>query len=282
LLAAGKEALQQFGFKGLSDCIGCDAQISRHVAHLFIRDPLVIFQEKEDANITTEDFENLQSTNWQTVRFKPPPSKHLEFGYRVEFRTMEVSVTEFENAAYSVFIVLFARALIWTQSGGRNNGSYIPNCCNIAPEDAGSRGGAEDLYIPLSLVDENLERAHARDAIHQRKFWYKMEGKISERSTGEIVDSMLSLIKEFETACSGEHFPTEVWKYLEFIRARANGTLWTTARWIREFVSNHPEYKNDSVVSNEVCTALCRELDIIRSSQRRSGWNVEKCWGTSE
>lgn len=49
---------------------GVDDALSRHLAHLFIRDPLVIFSdalEVDDAK-TTEHFENIQSTNWQTVR----------------------------------------------------------------------------------------------------------------------------------------------------------------------------------------------------------------------
>ena len=34
--------------------------------------------------------QNLQSTNWQTMRFKPPPL-NSKIGWRVEFRPMEVS-----------------------------------------------------------------------------------------------------------------------------------------------------------------------------------------------
>ena len=34
-------------------------------------------------------FQNIQSTNWQTMRFKPPPSGQ-DIGWRVEFRPMEV------------------------------------------------------------------------------------------------------------------------------------------------------------------------------------------------
>ena len=47
--------------------------------------------------------QNIQSTNWQTVRFKPPPV-NSKIGWRVEFRPMEVQLTDFENAAFAVFI----------------------------------------------------------------------------------------------------------------------------------------------------------------------------------
>jgi glutamate--cysteine ligase catalytic subunit len=47
-----------------------DSILSRHLAHLFTRDPLVIFDGavEVDDQATTEHFENIQSTNWQTVR----------------------------------------------------------------------------------------------------------------------------------------------------------------------------------------------------------------------
>ena len=58
-----------------------------------------------------DHFENIQSTNWQTIRFKPPPV-NSPIGWRVEFRSMEIQMTDFENAAFSVFIVLLTRAII--------------------------------------------------------------------------------------------------------------------------------------------------------------------------
>lgn len=58
-----------------------------------------------------DHFENIQSTNWQTMRFKPPPVDS-PIGWRVEFRSMEVQLTDFENAAFSVFIVLLTRAIL--------------------------------------------------------------------------------------------------------------------------------------------------------------------------
>lgn len=49
---------------------------------------------------------------WQTVRFKIPNPKNETTGWRVEFRSMEVQVTDFENAAYSMFVVLLVRAIL--------------------------------------------------------------------------------------------------------------------------------------------------------------------------
>jgi glutamate--cysteine ligase catalytic subunit len=50
---------------------GLDENLAHHVAHLFSRDPLVIFEGKVelDDEKSTDHFENIQSTNWQTCRY---------------------------------------------------------------------------------------------------------------------------------------------------------------------------------------------------------------------
>ncbi|KAI9218943.1 glutamate-cysteine ligase-domain-containing protein [Blastocladiella britannica] len=127
---------------------GVDGQLARHIAHLFIRDPLVMYKELLNQNdaVDTDHFENLQSTNWQTMRFKPPPTTQPDLGWRVEFRSMEVQLTDFENAAHSVFIVLASRVILALDL---------------------------DLYIPLSKVDENIARAQRRDAVLDQRFWFR-------------------------------------------------------------------------------------------------------------
>lgn len=92
---------------------GVEPMVAKHVAHLFIRDPISLYQEKldQDDEQETDHFENIQSTNWQTMRFKPPPP-NSSIGWRVEFRPMEVQFTDFENAAYVIFIVLLTRVIL--------------------------------------------------------------------------------------------------------------------------------------------------------------------------
>ena len=126
---------------------------SQHLAHLFVRDPLVIYSEhvELDDEASTDHFENIQSTNWQTLRWKPPPpsdgsAEHPHVGWRTEFRSMEIQLTDFENAAFSVFTVLVSRVIL-----------------------------AFDLntYVPLSMVDENMQTAHRRDAASTERFWFR-------------------------------------------------------------------------------------------------------------
>lgn len=61
---------------------GIDEVLARHIAVIMLRDPLVIFPDKihvDDNNLTTH-FESLQSTNWNSLRFKPPPSMDSDIG----------------------------------------------------------------------------------------------------------------------------------------------------------------------------------------------------------
>jgi len=132
---------------------GIDPALSQHIAHLFIRDPLVIFDgavEEVDDEKMTEHFESIQSTNWQTVRWKPPPPRNSpndpHIGWRVEFRSLEVQLTDFENSAFIVFTVLLTRVII----------AFDLN-----------------LYIPMSRVDANMQRAHSRNASAQAKFFFR-------------------------------------------------------------------------------------------------------------
>jgi glutamate--cysteine ligase catalytic subunit len=131
-----------------------DNLLARHFAHLFIRDPIVIFSERVEQNnsLDNDHFENLQSTNWQTLRFKPPAlypegtDLSSKPGWRVEFRPMDIQLTDFENAAYSNFISLLSKAII----------KYKPN-----------------LYVPISKIDENMITAHKVDAAINEKFWFR-------------------------------------------------------------------------------------------------------------
>lgn len=55
--------------------------------------------------------------------------------------------------------------------------------------------------------------------------------------------------------------------YLEFIHKRAAGELKTGAQWMREFVMNHPAYKHDSVVTEEIAYDLCNRLVKISTGE---------------
>ena len=236
---------------------GVDDVLARHYAHYWIRDPLVIYQETLHVNDEThsDHFENIQSTNWQTVRFKPPPP-NTEIGWRVEFRPMEIQLTDFENAAFTAFVALLTRAII----------SYKLH-----------------LYMPISLVDENMKRAQKRDAIGTEKFHFRASlsptsgmSPAVEMSLGEIMlgkgsnfPGLLELVESFLDDL-GMDFSTRVklQSYMDFIRERSTGKLVSNAAWIRNFVQTHPAYKHDSIVTDEINYDLCRAIDDICEGRR--------------
>ncbi|KAB0366706.1 hypothetical protein FD754_010862 [Muntiacus muntjak] len=247
---------------------GLDHLLAQHVAHLFIRDPLTLFEEKihlDDAN-ESDHFENIQSTNWQTMRFKPPPP-NSDIGWRVEFRPMEVQLTDFENSAYVVFVVLLTRVIL----------SY-----------------KLDFLIPLSKVDENMKVAQKRDAVLQGQFYFRKDickgGNAVVDGCGKAAGSAEPAAEEYtlmtiDTIINGKEgvFPglipilnsylenmevdvdtrCSILNYLKLIKKRASGELMTVAKWMREFIAKHPDYKQDSVITDQMNYSLLLKCNQI-------------------
>ncbi|KAJ3194100.1 hypothetical protein HK101_003488 [Irineochytrium annulatum] len=228
---------------------GVDSCLAKHYSHLFIRDPLVIFSELLDVDdkVSSDHFENIQSTNWQTMRFKPPPPSASNIGWRVEFRSMEVQLTDYENAAYSIFVVLLSRTIL----------SFNLN-----------------FYIPLSKVDENMRAGVTRDAVLNQKFWFRDNvgsatplnrptaqdsDTFSQVLINDIINGnnsfvgLVPLVRNYLTSLSIPHATyTRLDSYLTLISKRASGTLPTAARWIRDLVQNHKNYGHDSVINEAI------------------------------
>ena len=296
---------------------GMDELLATHFAHLFIRDPLVIFAEdlKElDVN-GSNHFENLQSTNWQHMRFKPPPPDNPSIGWRVEFRSMEIQMTDFENAAFSIFIVLLSRVIL----------SFDLN-----------------LYIPIPQTTENMETAHKRNAVLEDKFWFRKDPfapKVSPSASPALrpqyiasqqpdldqrpitngiphtdatgTSELLPVEDEYSlhtvseiingpspgSAASTTQFPgliplvrhylsslnlsvttrCQIERYLDLIAGRADGSLWTNAKWIRHYVAQHAEYKHDSAVNEKVTYDLIKTL--VEEIEPRTDWSSKQGLG---
>ncbi|PNS16652.1 hypothetical protein CAC42_4616 [Sphaceloma murrayae] len=270
---------------------GMDDLLATHFAHLFIRDPIVVFNEDlQELDLDKVDhFENLQSTNWQHMRFKPPPPGN-DTGWRVEVRPMEIQITDFENAAFSVFVVLITRAIL----------SFDLN-----------------FYLPIQRTTENMETAHARDAVLNEKFYFRknpfstrpprsnassgastpvtsrpsspptlsIEDEYELMSVDEVINGqaklngfpgLIPLVESYlnsmnidvETRC-------EIARYLRLIRRRADGSLWTAAKWLRHFVDKHPEYKHDSVVGENITYDLVKAAEQMTRFEGSDGLGAE-------
>ncbi|RHY30652.1 hypothetical protein DYB32_004156 [Aphanomyces invadans] len=255
---------------------GVDDILAKHIAHLFIRDPLVIFEQRLhlDNKVATDHFENIQSTNWQTVRWKPPPAassaeSRNHIGWRTEFRSMEIQLTDFENAAFSVFIALVSRVIL----------TFDLN-----------------LYVPLSKVNANMEIAHRVNAAVDETFFFRrhlappdaaechnagchvqcdnkdlthckcIHGSDSFESMtiaeimlgkGSYYPGLLPLVNAYLDHIECDDVTRSlIDRYLSLIAKRATGELPTAATWMRRFVKCHPDYAHDSVVTSTIAYDL--------------------------
>lgn len=181
---------------------------------------------------------------------------------------MEVQLTDFENAAFTVFVTLVLRVMLSFDL---------------------------DVYMPISQVAENMEAARARDAVTDAEFHWRSHlvspknkecvkgGKgctvhadrrrVEKMSCLEILTGKgsyypglvpLVLVYLESIGCDPE---TErlVRSYLDLIVKRASGELQTPAKWMRGFVQQHPEYKGDSKVPPAVAFDLlqaCHDVGI--------------------
>ena len=288
---------------------GFDHLLARHFSHLFIRDPLVIYAEliNQDDSNSSDHFENIQSTNWQTMRFKPPPP-NSEIGWRVEFRSMEIQMTEFENAAFAIFVVLLSRAIL----------SFDLN-----------------LYVPMSLVDENMKTAQRRNAAREGKFHFRkhISGVIPSHgspmphqvdpfslmhfgspstssflsppgnqaspvthedpdvhclmSINEIINGsaehgfpgLISIVDSYLNSMSVDiETRFQLNRYLNLVRRRASGEWLTGASWIRQFITSHPAYSRDSCVTSEINYDLMKAIERITRGEWRPTEMYGKDW----
>ncbi|KAH7719127.1 gamma-glutamylcysteine synthetase [Aphelenchoides avenae] len=232
---------------------GVDEHVAKHVANMFIRDPLQVYEErlKENDEKDTEHFETIQSSIWMNMRFKPPPPDG-DIGWRVEFRPTEVQLTDFENAAYCCFVVLLTRILL----------SYKIS-----------------LLMPISMVNENMARAQKRGAVLEQKLHFRThieEGKedgsngTSEMSVKEIISGsknfpgLVPLIKQYlDESDVDVETRANLDQYLDFIEQRACGKVMTLATWMRNFVASHPDYKKDSRVSDSTFYDMFMRMDDL-------------------
>ena len=75
---------------------------------------------------------------------------------------MEVQMTDFVNAAFAVFVVLLTRAVL---------------SLNL------------NFYLPISKVDENMQRAQHRDALQNEKFYFRKDIFLPHSSRSSSVNN---------------------------------------------------------------------------------------------
>lgn len=139
---------------------------------------------------------------------------------------------------------------------------------------------------PISKVTENMKRAQTRDAVLNQKLHFRsklatcdappevkgahkapsletVEMTINEiiNGDGKEFPGLVPLIRQFldgadvdvDTRCT-------ITQYLNFIQKRASGEIWTLAHWMREFVQQHADYKQDSFVPDTTVYDMLNEV----------------------
>lgn len=259
---------------------GMDSLLASHYANILSRDPIALTKDEVKSYQDIDLFEILHSAVWPHVDFKLP-SKDGKAGWRVEFRPLEIQLSDFDNAAFAIFVVLCSRAILHFDL---------------------------NLYIPISKVSENMDRAQTRDAVHAEEFYFRRHVQTKEHAStaegkdeyalmtvDEIVNgkigspqgvSFVGLIPTIqsymhETGTSPEE-EKRINEYLEVVRRRANGELLTPATWMRQFVRSHNDYHQDSIVSQTVCYDLLKvvkdlgdgkvhSVEVLRNREEPNG-----------
>ena len=278
--------------------IAQDARLMNHFGHMFIRETAVLFNEdfealrngknretpeewikstnlKDNQHVlfSTRFFENIQSTIYNSTRFKPSANFETSNSWLVEFRVMDAPITAREKTYFTLFSTLFQRII--TDPKLQTN-----------------------FYIPISFSDRNHSRGIRRNAVRKQRFYFRryfygekcddaryqcsaddptnVEEKREKFKNEMLVELTLEelfeggeshqgfkgLIKAFielnkaqllkDSQAQGEDVIKAIWDTFHFFENRVRGETLTSAGLQRWFIHQHPLYKSDSVVEGQL------------------------------
>jgi glutamate--cysteine ligase catalytic subunit len=137
-----------------------------------------------------------------------------------------------------------------------------------------------DFYMPISKVDANMHAAHARDAVTRESFWFRhahasgSHTELTQLSISEVINGcdekgVVGLLQRARQVldvdgCVGDE-REQLDRYLSFVGQRAAGQLKTTACWLREQAVAHPDYRRDSIVTDDMCHDLMARCAAVAS-----------------
>lgn len=236
---------------------------SKHYANIFYRNPLIAYEgiNYNDIGIDETTFiDALQSTNWNSVRFKLPISNA---GYRIEFRPMEVQPSSFENSAFSIFIEGLIIALIKAKKCGVKFSFVVPISDTL--KNFNKAIEMDTLLLNrfkwrVSTPSNNV----SRDENHCRsdeEFNSKENNKIETVTIDDIINDescgIIALIRKY-----AQDFYLDNQKYFDLISKRASGENETPARRIRKIILEHPEYQQDSKINNSILKSILETMNF--------------------
>jgi len=262
---------------------GFPNRFSEFIAQLFVREPMIVFEKLVEIENKDDPshFLNLMTTNWNSLRFKPPLEKDGDLYYKVEVRPCDLQLTSFENSSIVTFILLYTRLIL----------NYDVN-----------------FIIPMDKNDINFSVGHLNDAVHKEKFYWRTNGvnKTNYKSPDHIsfdyqktknplpegyedsdkdnlniekllvheilggkgdYPGLIPLMKEYISENYDKERHNFLYNQLDFLYERAKGNLLTNAQYIRKFVKEHKLYNNDSVVTSEIAYDLANHIIDIQQSK---------------
>jgi len=142
---------------------GVPLKLAEHFCNLLVRDPLVVYKDKID--LDKNDWTNLEvinSTNWNSLRLKPPRDTDNDSCFKIEIRPCELQLSPFENLAILELIILLYQCIL----------KYDIN-----------------FIIPITKVDENFKRAYKMDSILKEKFFWRTNGMTNDFKGGNLAEN---------------------------------------------------------------------------------------------
>lgn len=300
-------------------------RFSTHLCNLLVRDPIVIFDEKlniDDPKDNTH-FLNLLSTNWNTLRLKPPVNNDNDNLFKIEVRPCDIQITPFENAALVTFIMLyiefvksydvnfiiplskanenFEKAVLidavvkekyyWRtncfsnysvnnkfvnsnvnlndkNSTNKNSKFCNLNVTNNLPQDYLNAELDEKNNIKLLSIEEILNGTKENDENNENKCSYIGLMKCltefaREKFTGKDLELILSHLNLLRLRSEGKYLSFLTYNFYYFYL----GKLLTDARYIRNFILNHDDYKKNSIISTSTEYDLVQHIFKIQNSE---------------
>ncbi len=219
---------------------GLSENMSTLFAHILYFDPLVMFNSHfNETSKENNALNTYMSTFWKSVRIKLP---YLDLpdnsGWRVEFRVMDLQLSDFENAAFGICSILICKALIWK--------NFFP-------------------YSNITDIDEDFNSAVQKCSYLNHKFiWNNQRMTIKDIFDNNGKLSLIDICNDYLDNNINDYDEKQLYlKYLGYIYNIACGKKKTTAHNIRNQIKiNNLDPSN---LKNQDLKQIF--LDLIMSKQ---------------
>ena len=201
--------------------------IALYISHIFSFDPLLVFTDDK------YNFKSFQSTVWQNLRWKIPSK--LSESWRVEFRPMELQLTDKENAALILYTVLYTKACLKYKI---------------------------DYFINASKLLENLSKVVNCTQLVNIKLWWKINQETKLYNISNIIYDINEKIYRYLDD-EYPHLKTFFKQYIEIITKRATGNCPTSGDRLKLQIIKHQEYNWDSILNSDILNDLTRFAHLV-------------------